>query len=288
MRLLSQHFAPILLCAFGAFPMLDCGGAESSISSGSASSGSGGATGSSLAGSGGGVTSGSIVTSGTLAAAGSGAGGNSGRTASGSTTSGTVAVSGNSGGSGTATSGLTSSGAATSGTSSSGTASSGSSVPPHRPQPVSCAPTVIGGPGPTARLCMKDVDCLGDSGFAFDGHCLNHTCTFDQCLNDTDCAPGAVCGCANQFGGNAIHINACVASTCRVDADCASGLCSPARTAYCGSLSGYHCRSAADTCGTDADCASRKSDAGFSLPDQCSYEPTVGHWQCAPITICAG
>jgi hypothetical protein len=172
----------------------------------------------------------------------------------------------------------------------SGTASSGSSVlPVHRPLPVTCAPSVALGQPPPTKSCTKDADCLGDAGYVWDRFCLNHTCSADQCLADSDCTAGAVCGCASQFGGNAIHTNLCVASTCRVDADCASMLCSPAYTGYCGSLAGYHCRSAADTCRTDADCASIKSgDAGFTLPSQCSYEPTVGHWQCAPATVCMG
>jgi hypothetical protein len=169
-----------------------------------------------------------------------------------------------------------------------------SALPEHRAQPVTCPASngVIGRPdassGQPAIACTKDVDCAGDGGFVFARFCLNHTCTADQCLADSDCTTGSICGCANQFGGNAIHTNACVASTCRTDADCASGLCSPDRSGRCGSLGGYHCRSAADTCCTDADCAALKSDSGFSLPVGCSYEPTVGHWQCAPITVCNG
>jgi len=267
MQLFERHCF-LVLGVLGAFTLLQCGGAETSGSGSPSGSGStGGASGSASAGtssSGDGVASGtSTGGSGTVAASGSSSGGTTG-TGSGSTVSG-----------------------------SSGSASSGASgTPPHRPQSVACPATATAMPG-IARPCTTDADCRGDGGYIWDRYCLNRTCSADQCLTDSDCTAGAngmpsVCGCASDFRGNAIHTNACLASTCRVDSDCASGLCSPDTTARCGSLNGYHCRSAADTCRTDADCPSMKSDAGFTLPYSCGYESTVGHWQCAPVTVCNG
>jgi Cys-rich repeat protein len=104
----------------------------------------------------------------------------------------------------------------------------------------------------------------------------------DQCLEDSDCSGGAVCVCAKDMGfGLIVNINACVPSNCRVDADCAEGLCSPGK-GYCGSSTGYHCRSATDGCGSDADCA------GSTSANTCNYDLVSGRFQCEPHTVCGG
>lgn len=157
-------------------------------------------------------------------------------------------------------------------------------LPEHRPASVTCPSSSF--PGSTTVACTTPADCT-DAGLP-GANCLDQQCQGDQCLTDGDCPAGSACGCASQFGGNAMHTNECVASTCRVDADCASGLCSPAYGQACGGLAGYFCHSAADTCCTDADCASQKSESGSVGSERCNYEPTVGHWQCAPASVCTG
>ncbi len=193
--------------------------------------------------------------------------------------------------SGNGTSGTTSGGACGSVAGSTGSgggsgaaSGSSSSLPEHRPGPVTCPSS--SSPGSTAVACATPADCT-DAGLLGE-NCLDQRCQGDQCLSDGDCPAGSACGCASQFGGNAMHNNECLVSTCRVDADCASGLCSPAYGQGCAGLAGYYCHSAADTCCTDADCASQKSESGFDLTDRCNYGPTVGHWQCAPASVCTG
>jgi hypothetical protein len=168
--------------------------------------------------------------------------------------------------------------------------------PPHRPIVVACAPVAsaaaVAAPLPPPQdagvmSCLTDNDCRPEGGIVFAAYCHNHACTPDQCFTDSDCPTGQACGCANQFGGNALHANRCVPTACHTDADCTSGLCSPANTGYCGSFQGYHCRGAADTCRADTDCAS-PSTGGVTLPRSCQFAPEVGHWQCAPVTVCTG
>jgi len=127
--------------------------------------------------------------------------------------------------------------------------------------------------------CTTPADC-GSAGAVFHG-CLGRTCSFDECLTDADCPDGQACGCADQFGGNALHYNACVPAQCRIDSDCGQGgLCSPSGNSYCGSLTGYYCHSPADTCTTDADCC--------EPTPRCFYTPALGHFACQAQTICGG
>jgi hypothetical protein len=248
----TSRYWVVVAGALGAAALLHCGGAEATSSDHEATGGGG--------------------NTGTLD------GGTGGSDPAGGGGSDPDPGTGGSGGGGTGTGG------------SEGTAGSsgGTGIPPHRPTAIDCPVSPLFGletDGGTVS-CTTNSDCQ-DAG-SFKRFCLQHACGADQCFTDDDCEAGFACGCANQFGGNALHTNLCVPSSCRLDADCtASGLCSPAHTAYCGSLSGYHCRSAADTCQTDADCAGL-NDGGLQRPYTCSYQPAVGHWQCAPITVCAG
>jgi hypothetical protein len=183
------------------------------------------------------------------------------------------------------------------GADSSGTAGAGGSGSPgtggapadHRAQAVACPTTRdVSPPDGGAVSCATDSDCTSDGGSSLYRFCLNHTCSVDQCVTDGDCASTEACGCANQFGGNIIHTNACVPTACHVDADCgAGGYCSPATNDRCGSLSGYHCHKAADTCHVDADCPVTQ-DGGITFPQACAYVPEVDHWACAPVAICNG
>lgn len=168
----------------------------------------------------------------------------------------------------------------------------GAAVPEHRAAAVACPVTTLGiSPGPDggAASCNSDSDCRQpDASIGPDSYCRQHVCIIDQCLTDGDCATSEVCGCANQFGGTIVHMNRCIPSSCQVDADCgAGGLCAPAHNARCGGVTGYHCRSTADTCRVDSDCPMHAGGA-TSLPDTCTYEPTIGHWKCEPLMVCNG
>jgi hypothetical protein len=129
--------------------------------------------------------------------------------------------------------------------------------------------------------CGTDADCQDAGGLFL--HCLGGTCSRDQCLVDADCPKDSVCACASQFGGNALHSNLCIQTACHVDSDCACGYCSPAYTGGCASISGYHCRTPADTCHVDADCPQMTNAFMF-----CQYVPMLGHWGCAPVSVCNG
>jgi hypothetical protein len=159
----------------------------------------------------------------------------------------------------------------------------------HRPQAVTCpATTAFPARDGGAVSCTKDTDCVSDGAFNPDRFCLQHTCRVDQCVTDADCPSDQACGCASQFGGNAIHTNSCIPTACHVDADCgAGGFCSPATNNRCGSLSGYHCHGAADTCHDASDCAA-SHDGGITTPTSCAYVPEVNHWQCAAAVVCNG
>jgi hypothetical protein len=159
----------------------------------------------------------------------------------------------------------------------------GSPQPQGRPQALACPatnPASFGAPE-GGGVCTTDADCAeGGSTFRW---CLAGVCSVDQCVTDANCPSGQACGCANMFGGNAIHANACVEAACRVDADCAalgSGVCSPSRGARCGGLTGYQCHSPADDCQSDADCCGDKP--------ACRYQTPLGHWACEAISVCNG
>lgn len=103
----------------------------------------------------------------------------------------------------------------------------------------------------------------------------------DECLTTADCADAgfeAACVC-----GNYVLIpgpNTCIASTCRVDADCGDGgYCSPSTSTGCSypGCGGYHCHTCDDQCVNDSDCAS----------DSCGVDST-GTWVCLspPKTGC--
>jgi hypothetical protein len=154
-----------------------------------------------------------------------------------------------------------------------------SSVATGRDAGVCPANQTYGGPdgGPA---CTTLADCPASTGFQA---CLQGRCSVDFCVSDGDCPNGQACGCSNlYYGGNAaIHPNACVASHCRVDADCgAGGICSASIGPGCGSLDGYYCHSSADECHTSADCCSDKP--------LCRYQPQLGHWACQAQFACNG
>ncbi len=152
-------------------------------------------------------------------------------------------------------------------------------LPGDRPQAVTCPATTFGQPV-TSVPCTTLADCQDAGGYY--QACRASQCSADACLTDSDCPTGEACGCSSDFGGNAIHTNTCIPAQCRIDSDCGpGGICSPYRSDFCNSLSGYYCHSAADECTTNANCCD---------PDKpsCKYQPTLGHFACEAVTACNG
>ncbi len=159
----------------------------------------------------------------------------------------------------------------------------------HRAVDASCSPA----PSPAAGNCPLQADCTssatctaGTNGrcVEFGGGPANCSCTYDTCVQDSDCHSGTLCACSGSpFLGNAG--NSCVAGNCRVDADCgAKGYCSP--SAYpqgCGSLGGYYCHTSADQCTNDSDCAKRSLPDGANI---CVYSTADQRWECQPELFC--
>src|SRR5690349_12821663 len=105
----------------------------------------------------------------------------------------------------------------------------GSSVPDkHRPTAPTCPSdrpaincSVLAGP----MSCKADADCAGgvNGRCAGNGHdgCM---CSYDTCTTDADCPAGKLCDCRNLWHYGATNgPNVCIASNCRVDADCGAG-----------------------------------------------------------------
>jgi hypothetical protein len=155
-------------------------------------------------------------------------------------------------------------------------------LPGSRPTSVTCKATPNGLPGPTDVSCTTLADCTDGGATSTYMACRAGKCSIDQCLTDSECPSGQACGCASEFGGNAIHTNACVPAQCRIDSDCGRsvGICSPAK-GYCGGLLGYYCHAAGDACITDADCCDN------SAPS-CQYQPMLGHFACQAAIGCNG
>jgi hypothetical protein len=226
-----------------------------------------------------------------IADTGSGTGASAGVVSSGTDASGVSSGAAPSGASSGAVPSGTSSGAMPSGTSSGSTVGPGSvcaghdggnpftTALPHNPSPAICMATNLSALGDAGASCMTDSDCQKDGGPY--QYCVEHTCLWDRCLRDSDCAAGSACSCYIPHPSQLIPANQCVPSACRVDTDCAGGICT-STTGACGASTGNHCRSCADTCITDTDCT------GNPAGTNCLFVPAVGHWQCAPVSVCMG
>ncbi|MDP2316439.1 MAG: hypothetical protein Q8P41_26315 [Pseudomonadota bacterium] len=111
--------------------------------------------------------------------------------------------------------------------------------------------------------CATHADCTDGAN----GRCLfrdegaDCKCSYDECAQDADCGATAVCACAGVPPREAWPTSRCIPADCRVDADCASGLCMADRVG-CGVVEdasqlgewGYYCATAADTCRGDTMC----------------------------------
>jgi hypothetical protein len=94
-------------------------------------------------------------------------------------------------------------------------------------------------------------------------------CTYAACMQDSDCGGTNVCGCDASYG------NACIASGCRVDADCKDNLgCSP-------SAAGYRCHTKLDECIDNSDCQKRGLDI-------CELKSGETKWTCGKVVPLAG
>ncbi|MEQ1504414.1 MAG: hypothetical protein ABMB14_19390 [Myxococcota bacterium] len=165
----------------------------------------------------------------------------------------------------------------------------------HRPEapvcgerPLPAEPTCPA--GDTGSSCAVHADCTaGPSGTCIlGGPDYNPTCfcTYDTCYSDADCGGGAVCACADDPRFDQ-PTNTCLASSgCRVDADCASGLCQANHGFNCGTagpgivvpISDWQCATADDTCNGDEDC-----DPTFG--DRCIFDD--GRFQCSSDYVAA-
>jgi hypothetical protein len=165
----------------------------------------------------------------------------------------------------------------------------------HRPQGVTCAPTPVGAepviwdaglPEGTRFDCQKNEDCTAHPG----GRCvytyaqeadppppsnnLGTRCFYDECSIDSDCPASSVCQCGS--GGAATNTCSPIGN-CRVDADCASGFCSPSKD-DCADFNGYFCHTSSDQCASDDDC-----DGVSGIGAKCVANTSSGVWSCEQI-----
>jgi len=97
-------------------------------------------------------------------------------------------------------------------------------------------------------------------------------CTYDQCFSDQDCPSPLVCDYRGAPVYNLWPSNQCLPSgDCRVDSDCASGLCSPAPANGC--MLGFFCHTSWDPCISDSDCPT-----SLGEPQRCTV--ATGSWVC--------
>lgn len=157
----------------------------------------------------------------------------------------------------------------------------------HRADATDCdserpAGDVEGSDYPVEGYCKTDADCVDGER----GRCENFRgiseCTYDECIQDSECATGGPCGCEMSFWSDA---NACLDGNCRVDGDCGeAGYCSPTLS-ECGNYSGvvgYWCHTPEDECVNDSECMNSDMGAGY-----CMYSSPVGHWVCS-YSQCVG
>jgi hypothetical protein len=161
--------------------------------------------------------------------------------------------------------------------------------PQHRPEAVACSAHSDGG-----EACSDAAVCQVDAGGGVRrpvGQCLHGSCSFDECLTDSDCASNEACACAGPLAGEASgsEANLCVPATCHVDSDCGScGYCSPSADPICGPTYGawaYACHVPGDACYSNTDCGPQSNDI-YTNPF-CSHSAETGAWVCG-TGFCGG
>ena len=154
----------------------------------------------------------------------------------------------------------------------------------HRPVAEGCDDVRPPGSGVSDRerdnTCNSDADCVDGRN----GRCTASRftqCSYDRCLTDAECTNdtgGGVCGCS---GSSISDANVCLGGNCRIDADCASGFCSPS-FGFCGEYDGVvamYCHTEDDECLDDADCARQGA--------YCAFIPERERWACED-SFCQG
>lgn len=147
---------------------------------------------------------------------------------------------------------------------------------PHRPEPANCAS--IGPPDPVGcppidgiyTDCQAHADCGSDWCVA--SSYFGCFCMADECDVDDDCGPNRACVCG---GTGVADVDHCQPAECRVDSDCASGLCLPSRISCGGadeaSYYRWYCATDQDTCRSDEVCTGED--------ELCVYDD--GRFQCS-------
>lgn len=141
-------------------------------------------------------------------------------------------------------------------------------------------------PNGTPIICTNNADCLQSSPSGatcqLSSSPTTSQCSYDACVQDSDCPSDGVCLCQTSAVGNSstyhpVH-NACVTGNCRTDADCPNTGCSPSDygPAPEGTVVGYYCHTAHDECVNDNDC--RPSHV-------CVFSSSVSHWACSSTSI---
>ncbi len=162
----------------------------------------------------------------------------------------------------------------------------------HRSHGSQCEPTAPGAePGLTEVdagaglfMCRTNEECTAHPG----GRCIwnsgacgepcaprppSSACAYDQCAIDTNCPNASACIC----GSGGLSTNSCApVGTCRVDADCATGYCSPGKDPCTGGLTGFFCHTPRDECTNDNDCADA---TGVAAP-KCVVDARTHVWTC--------
>jgi hypothetical protein len=107
------------------------------------------------------------------------------------------------------------------------------------------------------------------------------SCSYDECLTDSDCGTHIPCDC--RYPTIAGSPNVCLtASNCAVDSDCGPpGFCSPSNLPGQSPEVGYFCRTPNDTCVDDADCPVGPEAMGA----ECRFDMASAIWTCFQIII---
>ncbi len=151
-------------------------------------------------------------------------------------------------------------------------------VCPSAPRPPGYGSGRDSGHGSGGTMCDGDADCTaGKNGRCqIRGHGTPQ-CTYDQCMQDSECPAGKVCECSSSG-------NTCLAGNCRTDADCGGLGCSPTSSESCGNMGGtvgYYCHTRKDDCVNDDECT-KGTEHGM-----CVYSPAGGRWTCN-YSMCVG
>jgi hypothetical protein len=142
--------------------------------------------------------------------------------------------------------------------------------------------------GDQSDCCWSDSQCSsGSNGRCNEGAKVQPSCSYDECLTDSDCPSGTPCLCRSSPSDDSP--NSCVpGGNCVVDSDCGrGGYCSPSPSPDRCGPGAYYCHTASDTCVNDADCPPIDGDPGLgfscvldSIAPTCSYDAQAKHWAC--------